>query len=94
MPPPGRIIYPLNQTELVELKKKLTELLKENKIQVSDNPYGPLIVFVKKNNERLRLYIDYHTLNKNIISDSYLLLYIEELLSQLKDAHFFFTLTS
>ena len=48
MPPPRRKIYPLDQTELAELKKQIIELLKENKIRVSDSPYGAPIIFCQK----------------------------------------------
>ena len=48
MPPPQHKIYPLDQTELAELKKQIVELLKENKIRVSDSPYGAPIFFAKK----------------------------------------------
>ena len=89
MPPPRHKIYPLDQTELAELKKQIVELLKENKIRVSDSPYGAPILFAKKKDGRLRLCVDYHALNKNTISDSYPLPRIEELLSRLKGAQYF-----
>ena len=63
--------------------------MKENKIQVSDSPYGAPILFAKKKDGRLRLCVDYCALNKNTISDSYPLPRIEELLSQLKGAQYF-----
>ena len=89
MPPPWCKIYPLDQTELAELKKQIVELLKENKIRVSDNPYGAPIFFAKKKDGQLHLCIDYRILNKNTISDSYPLPHIEELLSWLKGAQYF-----
>ena len=48
MPAPWYSIYPLDQTELAELKNQKTKLLKENKIRVSDSPYGAPIIFAKK----------------------------------------------
>ena len=57
-------IYLLEQTELAELKKQTTELLKENKIQVSDSPYGDPILFSKKKDIQLGLCVDYCVLNK------------------------------
>ena len=77
MPPPRCKIYPLDQTELTELKKQIKELLKENKIWVSDSAYGAPIFFAKKKDEQLYLCVDYHALNKNTISDSYLLPHIK-----------------
>ena len=48
MLPPRCKIYPLDQTEVAELKKQIIELSKENKMQVSDSPYGAPILFIKK----------------------------------------------
>ena len=63
--------------------------MKENKIRVSDSPYGAPILFAKKKDGQLRLCVDYCALNKNTISDSYPLPHIEELLSRLKGAQYF-----
>ena len=49
----------------------------------------PPSFLLKKKDGQLCLCIDYHALNKNTISDSYLLPRIEELLSQLKGAQYF-----
>ena len=48
MLPPQYKIYLLDHTELAELKKQKVELLKENKIRVSDSQYGAPIFFAKK----------------------------------------------
>ena len=71
MPPPQCKIYPLDQIELAELKKQIIELLKENKIRVSNSLYGAPILFAKKKDGQLRLCVDYCALNKNTISNSY-----------------------
>ena len=89
MPPTQRKMYPLDQTELAELKKQIIDVLKENKIWVSDSPYGAPIPFAKNKDGQLHLCVDYCALNKNIISDSYPLPSIEELLSRLKGAQYF-----
>ena len=89
MPPPQCKIYPLDQTELAEFKKQIVELLKENKILVSDYLYGAPILFAKRKDRQLCLCIDYCVLNKNTIYDSYPPPHIEELLSQLKGAQHF-----
>ena len=70
MPPPQYQIYPLDQTELTELKTQRIELLKENKIRVSDSLYGAPILLAKKNDRQLNLCVDYCALNKNMTSDS------------------------
>ena len=54
------------------------KLLKENKIWVSDSPYGAPILFAKKKGGQLCLCIDFCALNKNTILDPYLLPCIEE----------------
>ena len=41
-------IYPLDPTDLSEIKKQITQVLKENKIQVSDSVYSAPIIFAKK----------------------------------------------
>ena len=74
----------MDQTEIAELKKQIIDLLKENKIRVSDSPYVAPILFAKKKDGQLCLCVNYYALSKNTISDSYLLPHIEELLSQLK----------
>ena len=89
MPPPQCKIYPLDKIELAELKKQIVELFKENKIHLSDSPYGAPIFFAKKKDGKLRLCFDYCALNKNMISNSYSLPCIEELLSWLKGAQNF-----
>ena len=70
MPPPRHKVYPLDQTELADLNKQIIELLKENKIRVSDSPYGAPILFSKNKDGQFYLCIDYCSLNKNTISDS------------------------
>ena len=62
MLPPQYKIYALDQIELAELKNIITELLKENKIQVSNNPYGAPILFAKKKDGQLCLCVNYHDL--------------------------------
>ena len=89
MLPPRHKIYPLDQNELAKLKKQIVKLLKENKIQESDSPYGAPILFTIEKDGQLLLCVDYHVLNKNTISNSYLLPHIGELLSWLKGAQYF-----
>ena len=89
IPPLQYKIYPLDQTELAELKKKTLDLLKENKIWVSSSLYGASIFFAKKKDRQLRLCVDNYALHENTISDSYPLPRIKELLSRLKGAQYF-----
>jgi hypothetical protein len=46
----------------------------------SKSPAGVLILFVLKLDRTIRLYIDYHGLNKVIIKNRYLLLLVSEIL--------------
>jgi hypothetical protein len=63
MQPPKRRLYPLDNTELVELKNQIRELLETNRIEPSNGPYGAPILFAKKKDGRLRMCIDYRLLN-------------------------------
>ena len=63
MQPPKRHLYPLDNTELVELKNRIRELLETNRIEPSNGPYGAPILFAKKKDGRLRMCIDYRLLN-------------------------------
>ena len=70
MPPPQCKIYPIDQTELPELKNQIIDLLKEKKIRVYDSLYGAPIIFSKKKDKQLHLCVDCHVLNKNTILDT------------------------
>lgn len=63
MQPLKRRLYPLDNTELVELKNQIRELLETNRIEPSNGPYGAPILFAKKKDGRLRMCIDYRLLN-------------------------------
>jgi hypothetical protein len=80
LPPPKRKIYPLDNVELVELKKQLAEFLDSNRIKPSNSPYGSPILFAKKKGGSLRLCIDYRLLNQQSVNDSFPLPRIDELL--------------
>ena len=67
----------------------MTKLLKENKIRVSNSPYGVPTLFAKKKDRQLNICVDYCVLNKSTILDPYPLPCIKQLLSQLKGAPFF-----
>ena len=48
--------------ELQELRVQLQELLDKGFIRLSTSPWGAWVVFAKKKNKTLRLYIDYRQL--------------------------------
>ena len=55
--------YRMAPLELQELKKQLQELLDKGYIRPSVSPWGAPVLFVKKKNGTLPLYIDYRKLN-------------------------------
>jgi hypothetical protein len=75
--------------ELAELKKQLQELLDKGFIHPSTSPWGCPTLFVKKNDESLRLCIDYRPLNVVTIENKYPLPRIGVLFDQLVGAKVF-----
>ncbi|XP_075500137.1 uncharacterized protein LOC142538724 [Primulina tabacum] len=62
--PISKAPYRMAPTEMKELKTQLQELLDKGFIRPSSSPWGAPFLFVKKNDESLRLCIDYRELNK------------------------------
>ena len=85
-PPQFRGIFRLSQLELQELRKQLSQLLKDGKISPSISPYGAPVLFAKKKDGGLRMCIDYRALNSQIIKNRYALPRIDDLLDQLYGA--------
>jgi hypothetical protein len=75
--------------ELRELKKQLDQLLAEGKISLSTSSYSAPVLFVKKKDGILRMYIDYRALNSQTVKNCYALPRIDELLDRLHDAKIF-----
>ena len=84
--PPYRPIYSLSLLELETLKTYIETHLKTGFIWSSKFPTGALILFDKKPDASLRLYIDYWGFNNLTINNLYLLPLIEELLDRLGQA--------
>jgi len=57
--PPAFPPYRMEPSELEELRRQLKELLNVGYIHPSKSPYGVLVLFRKKHDSSLRLYIDY-----------------------------------
>jgi hypothetical protein len=55
MPPSFTRIFRLSQIELRELKQQLDQLLRDDKIKLSTNPYGAPVLFAKKKNGKLQI---------------------------------------
>ena len=72
--------------ELQELKVQLQELLDKGFIRPSTSPWGAPILFTKKKDRTLRLYIDYRQLNRVTIKNWYPSSRIGDLFDQLRGA--------
>nr|GEW29701.1 putative reverse transcriptase domain-containing protein [Tanacetum cinerariifolium] len=86
--PISKAPYRMAPIELKELKEQLRELLDLGFIRPSVSPWGALFFFEKENGS-MRLYIDYHDLNRVIIRNRYSLPRIDDLFDQLQGAKFF-----
>ena len=76
-------------SELKELKLQMEELVNKGFVRPSASPWGPPVLFVKKNYGSLRLCIDYRELNKVTIHNQYPLPRIDDLFYQLQGARVF-----
>jgi hypothetical protein len=85
----GHIISEDGTLELKELQMHLEELLKKGYICPSVSPWGSPVLFVKKKNGTLRLFIDFRQLNKVTVKNKYPLPRIDDLFDQLKDGRIF-----
>ena len=81
--PISRAPYRMAPVEQRELKTQLQELLDKRFIKPSISPWGAPILFVKKKDGTMRLYIDYQQLNKVTIQNNYPLPHIDDLFDQL-----------
>ena len=70
--------------ELKELKEKLKDLLDKGFIQPIVSPWGAPVLFVRKKLGSLKMFIDYHQLNKAIIKNKYPLPRIDDIFNQLQ----------
>jgi hypothetical protein len=71
--------YRLNKKELQEFKAQINNLMERGYIKPNKSPYGLLILCVDQKDKKLRLCIDYCTLNKIIIKNNFLLPQIDDL---------------
>ena len=67
--PPFGPIYNLSQNEHAALQKYFEENLAKNFIQHSKSPVAAPILFVKKKDGSLRMYVDYRGLNNITIKN-------------------------
>ena len=76
----------MTPVELQELRVQLQKLLDKGFIRPSTSPWGAPVLFAKKKDKTLRLYIDYRQLNKVTIKNRYPLSRIDDLFDQLRGA--------
>ncbi|KAH0657926.1 hypothetical protein KY289_026674 [Solanum tuberosum] len=76
-------------TDLKELKEQLKDLLAKGFIRPSISPWGAPVLFVKKKDGSLRIFIEYRQLNKVTIKNKYPIPRIDDLFNQLEGASHF-----
>ncbi|TYK29096.1 DNA/RNA polymerases superfamily protein [Cucumis melo var. makuwa] len=81
--------YRMAPSELKELKMQLQGLVNKRYIRPSVSPWGAPVLFVKKKDGTLKLYINYRQLNKVTIRNKYPLPHIDDLFDQLRGAALF-----
>jgi hypothetical protein len=81
--------YRVSGPELVDLKKKIDELLKKGYIRPSTSPWAAPVLFVEKKDGTKRMCVDYRSLNEVTIKNKYPLPRIEDLFDKLRGASVF-----
>ncbi|ESZ90499.1 hypothetical protein SBOR_9116 [Sclerotinia borealis F-4128] len=79
-------LYKMSINKLKAVKTYLTDNLAKGFIEPNQVPFAAPILFIKKANSSLRLYIDYHKLNALTHKDRYPLPLIDETLARLQGA--------
>jgi hypothetical protein len=78
--PPLRHMYSLSQTGLTALREFIDEHIATGFIRPSRSPHGAPVLFAKKKDGGLRLYVDFRGLNRITKKDRYPLPLISDLL--------------
>jgi hypothetical protein len=89
MQPIYKAPYRMAPTELKEVKEQFQELINRGLIRSSVLPWGALVLFLKKKDGSMWLYIVYCELNRVTIKNKYHLPLIDNLFDQLKEAKVF-----
>ncbi|GJS39607.1 putative reverse transcriptase domain-containing protein [Tanacetum coccineum] len=82
--PVVRASYRLAPSEMKELAEQLQELSDKGFIRPSSSPWGAPVLFVKKKDRSICMYIDYRELNKLTVKNRYPLPRIDDLFDQLQ----------
>ncbi|GKA12122.1 putative nucleotidyltransferase, ribonuclease H [Tanacetum coccineum] len=88
--PVAKSPYRLAPSKMKELSEQLQELQDKGFIRPSHSPWGAPVLFVRKKDSSLRMYIDYRELNKLTVKNHYPLPRIDNLFDQLQEARYFF----
>ena len=89
--PPWGPIYPLNETELEELRKWLKKMTGMGAVRESKSSCSSPMLFVPKGHGRgLRLCIDYRVINKITVPNRYPLPNMDELKERVRGAKYFY----
>ena len=86
---PWEAPYRMSTPKLTKLKMQLQELLDKNYIRPSVSAWGAPILFLKKNDGTLCMFVDYSQLNKLTIKNKYPLPRIDKVFDQVKGATIF-----
>jgi hypothetical protein len=82
--PISKRAYRVSRPELMELKKKIDELLEKGYIRLSTSPWAAPLLFVEKKDGTKRMCIDYRSLNEVTVKNKYPLPRIEDLFDQFR----------
>src|SRR5205814_2274000 len=86
------LIYNLFKLELKILKEYIQDKLKKEFIYSFISSFDSSILFIKKFDDNLRLYVDYRALNRMIIKNRYFISLIIEIMNRIKSAKHFIRL--
>lgn len=87
--PYARTPIPLSHFERTELQKIIKQLLISGRIRPSDSPYAAPVILVVKPNGKIRLTVDYRSLNRDTLINRFPLPLISEILDRLSPSEYY-----